>query len=393
MTKTPTLYFSEGLYDDQFARTLAATYGGAADLGEAFAAARAIGTHADPDSWYDGWITLARTVDEAASAARSNVDVISARNAHLRASEYYRQAFFFLRHLLDDERLTNAYAAHVRAFSAAAPDLGAAIGEAVEIPYDDTTPHGWFFSPKGESKPRATVILPDGYDSTAEEELAYGIGALERGYNVVTFDAPGQGHALIEQRLFMRPDFEAVLTPVVDWLITRPDVDADRIVLIGRSFAGYLAPRAGAFEHRIAALVCDPPDPNLGSHIPGGFVGRIAAPAASLESKVSADKREFFGARMATHGAHDMGTYFDTLRSFNMLDVAHQISCPTLLVECEGDALAGAEGGDALAGEMTAPTMRIKLNAASGAGGHCGGLGQKVWDAAVYGWLDATLKR
>ena len=40
----------------------------------------------------------------------------------------------------------------------------------------------------------------------------------------------------------MRHDFEVVLTAVLDWLTARADVDPQRIVLVGRSFAGYLAP-------------------------------------------------------------------------------------------------------------------------------------------------------
>ena len=130
-------------------------------------------------------------------------------------------------------------------------------------------------------------------------------------------------------------------------------MDADKLVLVGRSLAGYLAPRAAAFEHRIAALVCDPPDPNLGSHIPGGLVGLMAAPIISVEEKLSADKREFFRARMATHGVRTIEDYFATLRDYDMLSVASQITAPTLLVECENDPLAGSDGAKALASRMT----------------------------------------
>ncbi|MGD8167162.1 alpha/beta hydrolase family protein [Herbiconiux sp. P16] len=390
MAKTPTIFFRDDVFDDQFARTLAAVYAGASDLGEAFSAAHAIGAHATPDKWYAGWLALARNVEASASAAAADGHSVTARGAYLRAAEYYRQAFFFLRHDIADQRVQDAYADHARTFAAAAPNLGVAIGEAVEIPYEGTTLHGWFFSPDDSGAVRPTVISPDGYDSTAEDGLAYVIGALERGYNVLTFDGPGQGRALYRDRLFIRPDFEAVLTPVVDWLLTRPTVDASKLVLFGRSFAGYLAPRAAAFEHRIAALVCDPPDPNLGLHIPP-VAGSLAAPTVELEMRLSAEKREFFGARMATHGLTDVADYFTTLRELDMTPVAGQITCPALLVECEGDPLSSDGGADALAGALTAPTTRITLAASSGAGGHCGGLGQKVWDAAVYDWLDAVL--
>ena len=49
-----------------------------------------------------------------------------------------------------------------------------------------------------------------------------------------------------------------MVTPVVDWLLARPDVDPDRIALAGVSQAGYWVPRAVAFEQRIAAAVADP---------------------------------------------------------------------------------------------------------------------------------------
>jgi hypothetical protein len=395
MAKAPTIFFRDDVFDDQFARTLAAVYAGASDLGEAFSAARTIGAHPTPDKWYAGWVALARSAEASASTAAAGGHSVTARLASLRAAEYYRQAFFFLRHDLDDPRVQDAYADHVRTFAAAAPNFGigggGAVSEPVEIPYEGTTLHGWFFSPDASGDPRPTVINPDGYDSTAEDGLAYVIGALERGYNVLTFDGPGQGRALYRDRLFMRADFEAVLTPVVDWLLARPTVDASKLVLFGRSFAGYLAPRAAAFEHRIAALVCDPPDPNLGLHIPA-VAGSLAAPTIELEMRLSAEKREFFGARMATHGLSDVGEYFQALRELDMTPVAGQITCPTLLVECEGDALASDGGADALAAALTAPTTRITLSASSGAGGHCGGLGQKVWDAAVYDWLDLVLE-
>jgi prolyl oligopeptidase family protein len=74
----------------------------------------------------------------------------------------------------------------------------------------------------------------------------------------MTFDGPGQQAALFEQGIPFRPDWEAVLTPVVDALVERKDVDATRIAVIGVSQAGYWVPRALAFEHRFAAGVADP---------------------------------------------------------------------------------------------------------------------------------------
>ncbi len=43
--------------------------------------------------------------------------------------------------------------------------------------------------------------------------------------------------------------------PAVDFALALPEVDADRIVLVGMSLGGYPAARAAAFEHRVAACV------------------------------------------------------------------------------------------------------------------------------------------
>ncbi|WP_405785150.1 alpha/beta hydrolase family protein [Streptomyces sp. NBC_01378] len=85
--------------------------------------------------------------------------------------------------------------------------------------------------------------------------FALAAGALRRGYNVIAFDGPGQGSTVREQGLHFRPDWEAVVTPVVDFALTVPEADTDRLALIGMSLGGYLAARAAAFEHRIAASV------------------------------------------------------------------------------------------------------------------------------------------
>jgi hypothetical protein len=314
---------------------------------------------------------------------------VSARNALLRASEYYRQAFYFVRSDLDDHRLHTAYRAHTETFAAATKLLDH-VAEHVEIPYAGTTLPGYLFVPKGPGLPRPTLIQPCGYDSTKESGWYAVLPALDRGYAVLVFDGPGQGQVLYDQRLYLRHDWEAVLTPVVDWLLTRPEVDAARIGLIGRSFAGYLAPRAAAYEHRIAALVCDPAQPDMGAHLPGGLVGRVAGPIVRTQMRFDDNRAEFFRARMATHGISTINGYFAELRRFTMLPDAAAITCPTLIIEAENDFAGG--GGRQLKEAMTgAPTDLVHLTAAEGADGHCAGLGQEVWTGVVYPWLARVL--
>ncbi len=86
---------------------------------------------------------------------------------------------------------------------------------------------------------------------------SYVFPALERGSNVITYEGPGQPTVRRNQGLGFIYNWETVVTPVVDYLYGRDDVDFDKLALLGNSFGGYLAARAAAFEPRIKALVLD----------------------------------------------------------------------------------------------------------------------------------------
>jgi Esterase FrsA-like len=259
------LFFDDDELDGQLQRSVTHAYERGADVGEVLSVAARI-TPGDYESWYREWHAAAHATLAAATASRDGGHAASAAAAFLRASEYFRQAMFYLRADLDDPRLKDVYAQLRAAFREAARLLPVRI-EAVRIRYETTTLNGYLMAADDSDLPRRTVLFPVGYDAPAEDSYLYAAPALRRGYTVLAFEGPGQGGVLYEQRLFRRPDFEHVLAPVVDFAITRPEVDAERLVLFGRSFAGYLAPRGATSEHRLAALVCDPGQVDLGAKV------------------------------------------------------------------------------------------------------------------------------
>ena len=105
------------------------------------------------------------------------------------------------------------------------------VAEPISIPFETVPLPGYVFRPGGDDdQPRPTVLIPGGFDGTCEEMFKYGAHyALAQGWNAVTWDGPGQGGLLIEHGVTMRPDFESVLTPVVDWALGQPYVSADAL--------------------------------------------------------------------------------------------------------------------------------------------------------------------
>ncbi|MFD9637561.1 alpha/beta hydrolase family protein, partial [Streptomyces violascens] len=229
-------------------------YGGA-DFGEVLSTAERI-TEGDFGSWYTEWAATADRVAGEAETALKAGHRVSARDGFLRASNYYRSAEFFLHGHPCDPRHDDAYDRSVECFKAAAALYTTPRIEPVEIPYEHTTLPGYLYRVDDSGAPRPTLIMHNGFDGTAEEMHFFGaIAAVERGYNVLLFDGPGMPGPRHHQGLVFRPDWENVITPVIDFAETIPDIDDTRIALLGLSMGGILAPRAAAFEHRLAAVI------------------------------------------------------------------------------------------------------------------------------------------
>jgi dienelactone hydrolase len=127
--------------------------------------------------------------------------------------------------------------------------------EHVEVDSPDGILPGYLI-PSGTDGPAPVVIFYNGFDVT--KELLYGfIGDQfsRRGIACLVIDTPGTCEPLRLRNVPSRPDYEVPTTAIVDYLQTRPDIDPDRIGLLGISLGGYYAPRGAAFEKRINACV------------------------------------------------------------------------------------------------------------------------------------------
>ena len=131
------------------------------------------------------------------------------------------------------------------------------------------------------------MILWNGLDSTKEHMYTSSHWAelAARGISCLMVDCPGSGEALRLQGLTARVDTEAWATACVDYLLARPDVDPARIGLAGWSLGGYYAPRAAAFEKRLALVVAWGANHNWGAVQRRRLARRRAASTALLGAR------------------------------------------------------------------------------------------------------------
>jgi len=394
------LALDDDLLDAQLLRTVGAAPYGGADIGECLATARTV-SGTDLDGWYSAWTELARSTAELAEAARAAGRLATARAAYFRASNYHRNAGVVLMGAPLDARLRSANAAQTDAFRKGA-ELLAVPPEVVAIPFEGTTLPGYHFRSAGAG-PRPTVILLGGYDGTAEELYFFnGVAALARGYDVLAFDGPGQGSALIQQGLVLRPDYGTVVGAVVDFLIGRPDVDPHRIALVGLSLGGFLAPRAAADEPRLAACVADCGSFDL-------FAAALERMPARLAAGLRAGKRSarFLLGRvlrslaakptagwalrrgMLVHGVATPMAYVEALRDYSLVGHAERITCPTFVCNADGDDISAS--APKLAAALRCPHEFRTFSAAEGAGDHCEAGARTLFHARAFDWLDGVL--
>ncbi len=375
------------------------TYGGAA-AGEAFYAASRV-NEKNLESWVHEWGALAARLEAEGATALRKGHRVSAREAYLRSYTYYRTATLCLR--VADPRFRNTLQTMRSCFRRAAGLFEPPI-EPIEIPYEGTTLPGYFYRVDDSGQPRPTLIATNGYDATVQGmHFGHAAAAVRRGYNCLIFDGPGQGRVLYKQGIHMRSDWENVVTPVVDYALSRPEVDPQRVALIGWSFGGYLAPRAASGEHRLAACIADPGQWDMLEAMKGFF---SSLPKEALEDLPHIDpsllepimeyimsdaslrwsvvQRAFW-----VHGIDSLADYLRIAKDYELSSVVDKIRCPTLVTQAENDPVSRFAGR--LYDALTCPKELLRFTEAEGAGDHCEAMARSLFHQKSFDWLDETL--
>lgn len=393
--------FKDPEYSFQCLRTMGYSSTGGADISECLSTAYRI-KEGDNESWYKEWLETAKRLEKTADEFLSNGHEKSALEAYFRASNYYRTAEFFLHSDPNDPRILETWGKSRTCFLEAL-EFSERPVEFVRIPFEETTLPGYLCLVDNSGKKRPLLIIHSGFDGTAEE-LYFEIGklAVERGFNCLLFEGPGQGEVIRKQKIPFRPDWETVVTPVLDYALKLPEVDPERIGLIGISFGGYLAPRAVAFEHRFKVCVANGGIYDFYENIikmnPPNIEMIINDEEAAKEydkdimENIGADVNTgwFYANGMFTFGANSPSELLRMLKPYNMKNYAEKIKCTMLVVDSEDEK--GLPGqSKQLFDALECPKEFMFFTTEEGAGEHCQMGAIMISGERILNWLEDTM--
>ena len=269
----------------------------------------------DRDVWASAWSAVAGKYEK--EAASSAADTQRAAKAYWNA---WRLNHFARWPTENAPARKDAKERALAAFRSYARLLDPPI-EVVSIPFERREIVGYLRLPAGV-RPAPLVFAIAGLDSRKEDFAGHSDAYLERGIGVFTVDLPGTGESPIAPAM---PDSDRLFSVALDHLATRPDVDAGRIVVQGRSWSGYWAAKLAVTER--ARL--------RGAVMHGGPIhGYFQAPWLTRSLATGEYLYDYLEAKCAMFGARDLDGLIERARGYSLLEngVLDRPSAPMLLV-------------------------------------------------------------
>ena len=194
----------------------------------------------DKDEWAAAFMRVAdRYMNEAKSLAKT--DPVKANADYIRAWRLYsfgrwpipaspgKQRSY--------EKAIEAFLAHARFWD---PPL-----EIVRIPFEGKEIIGYLRLPKNANGPAPLVLAVNGLDSRKEDLSESFSAILPLGIGFLAVDGPGTGQSPIK----VSENAERVLSRVLDYIATRPEIDKNRVAMHGVSWGAYWATKMAIVEH------------------------------------------------------------------------------------------------------------------------------------------------
>ncbi|MDB4893842.1 MAG: hypothetical protein JWN15_104 [Firmicutes bacterium] len=225
---------------------------------------------------------------------------------------------------------------HQECFDKAAVCAGSKV-ETVEISWEGVQIQARFHPAPGGKKAPTVLFLP-GMDMTKEAfPSPLGSPFAKRGMNVLSIDGPGQGISNIRKIRVSADNYELAAKACIDYLVTRQDVDADKIAVCGASFGTHWGSRLAAIDDRVRAVAT--------AHA-------VYGSKRAIFEEASPRFKQMF---MYMAGIHDEDEFDQLADHMSNEGYGARIKCPSLMITGEFDPLAHMEDNLAFFDEVAGP--------------------------------------
>lgn len=340
----------------------------------------------DAASWQGTWRPLAEQIEAAAQAALQRGEREAARKLFLRACTYHRAPLFIMGPAHPDFRQN---VARMQACFRQAAALFSPAIEPIQFAFQDKTLSGYFWKVDDSDAKRPTLMVIGGVETWAEDcTFMVGQSPVLRGYNVITADLSGQGMTP-DQGLGFTGQMELPARAFVDYALSRPEVDADRLAMFGFSWGGHIVFKAAAHDPRIRAMIANPPMPNVMRAV---WAQQSSASRTDPVSRTAFDQivwRFGLSLKPTPHNiARRFGKIYDYL-AHGRADL-RKIQCPVLLMAGEGEARITLDIARETLAQLPNPNKRLRIfTRAEGGEAHCQVNNLPLPNGVMLDWLEA----
>ena len=282
------------------------------------------------------WVRTAQQEETLAREAEAQGHRESAAEFYYRAALYYGPACGVIH--ANTPRKLELYARLVHCYTRFTELFDEATVRRVEIPFENgkTIPAILQTAP-GQAKAPCVLVVP-GMDTIKEYMPSpYHNHFRRRGMATLTIDGPGQGESNIRENWVTLDNFERAGSAALDYLETRPEIDANRIGAYGWSMGSYWAPRIAAHDSRVKAVVGA-----MGVYQQKDTIFKHSKPAYRANYKYMSN-------------IHDEAAFDAMCEQMTLEPLAERIQCPTLLAMGEFDELCPLEDGEQLYDSLRCP--------------------------------------
>ncbi len=294
---------------------------------------RVTGRRSFPRAWAKRAAVVEKLADQAEAASR----LVTARQFYHRAALCFGRA----QHLVPVHGDARKQAWSEGLYRCYAKVIGYSVGmmekQSLEFAPGQQT-HCIFHKAPGDG-PKPTILYIPGMDQVKEDmPNPYNNDYTARGMNICSMDGPGQGECNFNEVWQTTDNYQQAASAIIDWLVTRDDVDPERIGVMGMSMGSRWGVQIAAHDARVKA-VC-------------GQMANVGTFDMIFEQAQPNFKRIF----MYMTGHTDEGKFDEFMTGMDYLpDVARNVTASHLQVAGDMDELCAPEAIDTFRANLAGP--------------------------------------